>query len=69
MDLGKCRTFSKIWNNEVTKREILPVTAVTVVSVAFGVSIGGSLFSLDDVSYYFSSKYCGEHFSVIWSLL
>eukprot|EP01097_Dermamoeba_algensis_P001356 TRINITY_DN1514_c0_g1_i1.p1 TRINITY_DN1514_c0_g1~~TRINITY_DN1514_c0_g1_i1.p1 ORF type:complete len:794 (+),score=111.19 TRINITY_DN1514_c0_g1_i1:42-2423(+) len=50
------RFFSKYANNEAKKREILSAAAAAGVSVAFGAPIGGVLFSLEEVSYYFPHK-------------
>ncbi len=48
--------FPKYGNNEARKREILSAAAATGVSVAFGAPIGGILFSLEEISYYFPYK-------------
>jgi chloride channel 3/4/5 len=48
--------FPKYGNNEARKREILSAAAATGVSVAFGSPIGGILFSLEEISYYFPYK-------------
>ncbi|CAM4796698.1 unnamed protein product [Rotaria magnacalcarata] len=50
------RLFPKYGQNEAKKREILSAAAAAGVSVAFGAPIGGVLFSLEEVSYYFSLK-------------
>ncbi|CAG8506984.1 4797_t:CDS:10 [Paraglomus occultum] len=47
------RVFSKFRYNEAKKREVLSAAAAAGVSVAFGAPIGGVLFSLEEVSYYF----------------
>ena len=48
--------FKKYAKNEAKKREMLSVASATGVSVAFGAPIGGVLFSLEEVSYYFPYK-------------
>lgn len=50
------RMFPKYRRNEAKKREILSAAAAAGVSVAFGSPIGGVLFSLEEVSYYFPMK-------------
>ncbi|XP_071490180.1 H(+)/Cl(-) exchange transporter 4-like [Diadema antillarum] len=48
--------FPKYYRNEAKKREVLSAAAAAGVSVAFGAPIGGVLFSLEEVSYYFPLK-------------
>ncbi|MGH0144279.1 UNVERIFIED_CONTAM: hypothetical protein FKN15_046639 [Acipenser sinensis] len=48
--------FSKYSKNEAKRREVLSAAAAAGVSVAFGAPIGGVLFSLEEVSYYFPLK-------------
>lgn len=48
--------FSKYRQNEAKKREVLSAAAAAGVSVAFGAPVGGVLFSLEEVSYYFPHK-------------
>ncbi|XP_008562229.1 PREDICTED: uncharacterized protein LOC103582403, partial [Galeopterus variegatus] len=48
--------FSKYSKNEGKRREVLSAAAAAGVSVAFGAPIGGVLFSLEEVSYYFPSE-------------
>lgn len=50
------RAFDKYGMNEAKKREILSAASAAGVSVAFGAPIGGVLFSLEEVSYYFPLK-------------
>ncbi|KAI5848225.1 chloride channel [Tricharina praecox] len=51
-----CRLFSKYNHNDAKRREILSASAASGVAVAFGAPIGGVLFSLEEVSYYFPAK-------------
>ncbi|XP_012686316.1 H(+)/Cl(-) exchange transporter 5 isoform X2 [Clupea harengus] len=51
-----CHLFAKYRLNEAKKREVLSAAAAVGVSVAFGAPIGGVLFSLEEVSYYFPLK-------------
>ncbi|KAF2721649.1 hypothetical protein K431DRAFT_223589 [Polychaeton citri CBS 116435] len=51
-----CRFFEKYRNNDGKRREILSAAAASGVAVAFGAPIGGVLFSLEEVSYYFPPK-------------
>ncbi|WAQ98462.1 CLCN3-like protein [Mya arenaria] len=48
--------FPKYGSNEAKKREVLSAASAAGVSVAFGAPIGGVLFSLEEVSYYFPLK-------------
>lgn len=48
--------FPKYARNNAKKREILSASSAAGVSVAFGAPIGGVLFSLEEVSYYFPLK-------------
>ena len=50
------RLFPKFGRNEARKREVLSAAAAAGVSVAFGAPLGGVLFSLEEVSYYFPHK-------------
>ncbi|RKP08214.1 chloride channel, partial [Thamnocephalis sphaerospora] len=50
------RIAPKYRHNEAKKREILSAAASAGISVAFGAPIGGVLFSLEEVSYYFPYK-------------
>lgn len=51
-----CRLFSKYNLNDGKRREVLSASAASGVAVAFGAPIGGVLFSLEEVSYYFPPK-------------
>jgi chloride channel 3/4/5 len=48
-----CRFVDKYHKNEVNKRKILSAACACGVAVAFGAPVGGVLFSLEEVSYYF----------------
>jgi chloride channel 3/4/5 len=50
------RIFNKYQTNEAKRREIMSAACAAGVSVAFGAPIGGVLFSLEEVSYYFPPK-------------
>ncbi|EPQ57244.1 clc channel [Gloeophyllum trabeum ATCC 11539] len=50
------RYFAKYENNEGKRREILSAASAAGVAVAFGAPIGGTLFSLEEVSYFFPPK-------------
>jgi len=60
--IGSCignivsRFFAKYESNEAKRREILSAASAAGVAVAFGAPIGGVLFSLEEVSYFFPSK-------------
>ncbi|KAI3002970.1 hypothetical protein CBS147346_5610 [Aspergillus niger] len=51
-----CRIFAKYNHNDGKRREVLSASAAGGVAVAFGAPIGGVLFSLEEVSYYFPPK-------------
>ncbi|TPX68097.1 hypothetical protein SpCBS45565_g03386 [Spizellomyces sp. 'palustris'] len=50
------RMFNKYAKNEGKRREILSAASAAGVSVAFGAPLGGVLFALEEVSYYFPLK-------------
>ncbi|KAI0029975.1 chloride channel [Vararia minispora EC-137] len=50
------RYFRKYETNEGKRREILSAASAAGVAVAFGAPIGGVLFSLEEVSYFFPPK-------------
>lgn len=51
-----CRMFPKYNHNDGKRREVLSASSAAGVAVAFGAPIGGVLFSLEEVSYYFPPK-------------
>ncbi|RFU29994.1 hypothetical protein B7463_g6370, partial [Scytalidium lignicola] len=56
------KLFSNINGNEARKREVLSAAAAAGISVAFGSPIGGVLFSLEQLSYYFPDKTMWQSF-------
>ncbi|GAA6015134.1 hypothetical protein JCM11491_000477 [Sporobolomyces phaffii] len=50
------RFFPKYDRNEAKRREILSAACAAGVSVAFGAPVGGVLFSLEEVSYFFPPR-------------
>lgn len=50
------RMFPKYHHNDAKRREALSASAASGVTVAFGSPLGGVLFSLEEVSYYFPPK-------------
>ncbi|KAJ1800314.1 hypothetical protein LPJ59_001190 [Coemansia sp. RSA 2399] len=50
------RLFGSLRANEVRRRELLSAASAAGISVAFGAPIAGVLFSLEQVSYYFTAK-------------
>ncbi|KAF4123236.1 chloride channel 3/4/5 [Geosmithia morbida] len=56
------KPFPSISGNEARKREVLSAAAASGISVAFGSPIGGVLFSLEQLSYYFPDKTMWQSF-------
>ncbi|KAL2064317.1 hypothetical protein VTL71DRAFT_4811 [Oculimacula yallundae] len=56
------KLFGDINGNEARKREVLSAAAAAGISVAFGSPIGGVLFSLEQLSYYFPDKTMWQSF-------
>ncbi|KAL4801477.1 chloride channel [Aspergillus unguis] len=54
--------FDSLNSNEARKREVLSAAAAAGISVAFGAPIGGVLFSLEQLSYYFPDKAMWQSF-------
>lgn len=56
------KPFNGLSQNEARKREVLSAAAASGISVAFGAPIGGVLFSLEQLSYYFPDKTMWQSF-------
>ncbi|KAI9762205.1 MAG: hypothetical protein M4579_000528 [Chaenotheca gracillima] len=56
------KMFDNLSSNEARKREVLSAAAAAGISVAFGSPIGGVLFSLEQLSYYFPDKTMWQSF-------
>ncbi|GAB7351834.1 hypothetical protein MBLNU459_g2395t2 [Dothideomycetes sp. NU459] len=56
------KPFDSINGNEARKREVLSAAAASGISVAFGAPVGGVLFSLEQLSYYFPDKTMWQSF-------
>ncbi|PSN73975.1 chloride channel protein 3 [Corynespora cassiicola Philippines] len=56
------KLFSNVNQNEARKREVFSAAAAAGISVAFGSPIGGVLFSLEQLSYYFPDKTMWQSF-------
>ncbi|KAJ9609059.1 chloride channel [Cladophialophora chaetospira] len=56
------KPFDSLSQNEARKREVLSAAAASGISVAFGAPIGGVLFSLEQLSYYFPDKTMWQSF-------
>ncbi|KAF2736207.1 hypothetical protein EJ04DRAFT_575525 [Polyplosphaeria fusca] len=56
------KLFSNVNGNEARKREVFSAAAAAGISVAFGAPIGGVLFSLEQLSYYFPDKTMWQSF-------
>ncbi|KAI1000911.1 H(+)/Cl(-) exchange transporter 3 [Podosphaera aphanis] len=51
-----CRIFPKYEKNDGKRREVLCAAAAAGITVAFGAPIGGVLFTMEEMAYFFSAK-------------
>lgn len=51
-----CRIFPKYDGNDAKRREVLSAAAAAGITVAFGAPLGGVLFGLEEVAYFFPAK-------------
>ncbi|KAI5253094.1 hypothetical protein E4T42_03043 [Aureobasidium subglaciale] len=56
------KPFESVNSNEARKREVLSAASASGISVAFGAPVGGVLFSLESLSYYFPDKTMWQSF-------
>jgi chloride channel 3/4/5 len=56
------KPIDSLRHNEARKREVLSAAAASGISVAFGAPVGGVLFSLEQLSYYFPDKIMWQSF-------
>lgn len=56
------KLWPSLYGNEARKREVLSAAASAGISVAFGAPVGGVLFSLEQLSYYFPDKTMWQSF-------
>ena len=55
------RFFPKFDLNEAKRREVISAACAAGVAVSFGAPVGGTLFSLEEVSYYFRKCQASKH--------
>lgn len=64
-----CRLFAKYDQNDAKRREALSAAAAAGVAVAFGAPLGGVLFGLEEVAYFFPAKTLFRTFCCIIDVL